>query len=360
MIRKGKIRNIIDSSVDSALLAVEIYNKPRATFRTEAYISLMIIAWVRLFHAYFHQLIGEKYYSKIRNSNRYELIDGERKAWDLRTCMKQYGALGEPETANLEFFIKLRNKVEHRSIEKRELDLLLFGECQALIINYEFLLVKFFGAEFALNENLAFSLQFSVLRTQERKIANKRALSADVADIKKFVEMYRSALTQEVFDSQSYSIKLIQIPKISNTNRNDVAIDFVRWDSLSEEDKVLYNKVDVIIKDKIVKQPVGNLGAMKPGKILKSVKNKIDVNLSYHDHKCLYTIFGIRLDTVEGDPFNTNPEYCLYDEVHSDYVYYQAWADCIALILSTGKMKPYMWRQAYKKGRHYVLDDYIA
>ena len=69
-----------------------------------------------------------------------------------------------------------------------------------------------------------YSLQFSALRKKEQTVANKRALSADFSDIKKFVDNYRSSLSNKVFDSQEYSIKLIQIPKIANTNRNDLAI----------------------------------------------------------------------------------------------------------------------------------------
>lgn len=65
-LRKGKTKSILESSIDSALLAVEIYNKPRAPFRVENYISLMVMAWNRLFHAYFNNTIGDKYYYKKR------------------------------------------------------------------------------------------------------------------------------------------------------------------------------------------------------------------------------------------------------------------------------------------------------
>ena len=111
-LRKGKTKSILESSIDSALLAVEIYNKPRTTFRTEAYIALMIIAWTRLFHAFFYHEIGDKFYYKTK-SWRYKLLydkkDGERKAWDLKTCYKEYNKLSPPIKANLEFCIDLRN-----------------------------------------------------------------------------------------------------------------------------------------------------------------------------------------------------------------------------------------------------------
>lgn len=357
-LRLGKTKSILRSSIDSALLAVEVYNKPRTEFRTQAYISLMVMAWTRLFHAYFNHTIGQRYFYK--KKGRYETIDGEKKAWELKTCMNEYGKLSEAEKANLELFIKLRNKIEHRHIEKKELDVLLFGECQALLYNYETLLIQIFGQEYSLNENIVYSLQFSTLRDTDQLRANKRALSADLQDIKKYIDTYRTSLTDDVFNSQSYSVKLIQIPKISNTTRGDLAVEFVRWDSLSDEDKKSYEKLTTIIKDRVVKQAVVNLGGMKPGKIVALVKETTGQNFTQNDHKCLYVIFRVRPGPSDDrDPFNTNPEFCHYDEVHSDYVYYKEWADCIIKIIETGKMKKYMWTQAYKKGRSYNLDDYI-
>ncbi|MHB8404677.1 MAG: DUF3644 domain-containing protein [Gammaproteobacteria bacterium] len=360
ILRKGRTKSILESAVDSALLAVEVFNKPRTAFRTQAYIALMVIAWTRLFHAHFQQTIGEKYYYKKKGSNRYDLVDGDRKSWELKTCIRKYDALSNAEIANLELFIRLRNKIEHRNIEKRELDILLFGECQALLFNFENLLVKLFSSEYSINENLSYSLQFSTLRTEEQDRATKRALSSDFADIKKFVEMYRSNLSQKVFDSQEYSIKLIQVPKISNTNRNDLAIEFVKWNALNAEDKEAYGKLNAIVKDKIIKHEVINMGGMKPGKVLELVKQKSGKKLSHHDHRCLFTIFGVRpASGSEKDPFDTETRYCHYDEVHKDYVYHQPWVDTIIAMLNADKMKKYMWIQAYKQGRTYQIDEYI-
>ena len=54
-LRQGRTRRILESSIDSALLGVEIYNKPRTAFRIEGYIALMIMAWTKLLHARFNQ-----------------------------------------------------------------------------------------------------------------------------------------------------------------------------------------------------------------------------------------------------------------------------------------------------------------
>ncbi len=144
MLRKGKTKNMLESSIESALTAVQVYNNPLAKFRTENYITLMIIAWTRLLHSHFYHTIGDKYYYKDSGSNRYCMVDGERKAWDLTTCIKKYGKLSNSIVKNIEFFIRIRNKIEHRHIDKNDLGEMIFGECQSLLYNFESTLIDFF------------------------------------------------------------------------------------------------------------------------------------------------------------------------------------------------------------------------
>ncbi len=98
-LRKGKTKSTLKSSIAAALLAVEIYNKPRTPFRVEGFITQMIIAWTRLFHAHFNHTIGEKYYYKKANGH-YQIIDGEKKSWDLKTCLSKHGDQTDPVKLN--------------------------------------------------------------------------------------------------------------------------------------------------------------------------------------------------------------------------------------------------------------------
>lgn len=357
-LRKGKTRTILEASIDSALLAVEVYNKPRTSFRSEAFISLMVMAWTRLFHAHFNSTLGDRYYYKKKNG-RYELIDGERKSWDLATCIKKYGNLSASVEKNLQFFIKLRNKIEHRHIDKREVDALIFGECQAMLFNYESLLIEMFGKRFALNEALVYSLQFSQLRTKDQAKASKSALSKDLSDVVAFVEKYRSALSDDEYNSQEYSIKLIQIPKISNTNRGDAAIEFVRWDALSEEDKAACEQITVLVKDKKVKVEGANVSRLKPKEVVDSVNEKFtDFVVTTNLHAVLYKLFQIRPLNGADDPFDTNTKYCLYDEAHNDYVYQPDWVDFVVNFLQASSLQPAELRQRLRAGHSLDCGEY--
>lgn len=357
-LRKGKTKAILEASIDSALLGVEIYNKPRTNFRSEGFITLMVMAWTRLFHAYFNTEIGDKYYYKKKNG-RYDTADGERKAWDLTTCIKKYGKLSKPVESNLLFFIKLRNKIEHRHIDKREIDTVIFGECQSLLFNYENKLIELFGNDYSINEALVYSLQFSQIRTKQQEKASRSVLSKDLADIVGFVEKYRNSLDENTYNSQEYSIKLIQIPKISNTNRADAAVEFVRWDELNDEDKVAYEQVAVIIKDKTVKIEGANIRRLKPSEVKDNVNEVLNrQEITQNLHTVLYKIFSIRPPNGAEDPFDTNSEFCLYDETHNDYVYQDAWVDFIVHFMQTTQFTPAQLRDMVRKGEELNVEEF--
>lgn len=350
-LRKWKTKSLLQSSIDCALLAVEIYNKPRAPFRVESFITHMIMAWTRLFQAYFNQTIGEKYFYK--KKGKYELIDKvdkEKKAWGLSTCIEKYGKLIDSVKANLDFFIRLRNKIEHIIIDKEEIGIMIFGECQSLLYNFENELIKLFGNEYALNENLAYSLQFSRLRTTKQLESSKKLLSSEYKDIISFIEKFRNNIKEDVFTSQEFSIKLIQIPKIVNSNRNDLAIEFVNRNSISEEDKEKYDKLTTIVKDKIIKTEAANVGRLKPGIVLEKIFKATGIRLTQHDHKILLAIFKIRpyKEYIKNiDPFDTNTKYCHYDEAHKDYLYQEDWVDFLIFNLSNSSIDKIFWKNKF-------------
>ena len=339
-LRQGKAKTILENSLNSALTAVETYNRPRTKFRIENYIILMVIAWTKLFHAYFQSTMGERYFYKEKNG-RYKIVDGEKKAWELKECLKNFQKksvgykLSDAVVANLNFFIGIRNRIEHRYWDSSALDILLFGECQSMLYNYENIVVALFGNEYSINACLAYALQFSHLRANEQLVAQRELLSKDMQDIKKYIDKYKTELSQEIYDSQEYSIKLLQIPKISNTNRSDLAVEFVNWNALNDDDKENYQKVAAIIKDKIIKQPVSNANMLKPGDVIKAIEEKTGVKISQNNHTDLWKAFGARPASNSEAKFDTVTQYCIYDEPHNDYLYTNEWVDFIAVLISS-------------------------
>jgi hypothetical protein len=334
-LRKGTAKYLLQNSIESVLTAVEIYNKPKTQFKIQSFITLMIIGWTKALHSYLHSE-GIKYFYKNKNG-KFEKVDGENKSWDIKKCIKEYKKFDDDVKANLKFFIGLRNKVEHRDLTETDIETILFGECQSLLYNYETFIIEEFGEEYSVNETLAFALQFSTYNVLQQKKSQKRQLSKELIDIKHYIDKYRSALTDEVYDSQKYSIKFLIIPKISNTNRGDLSIDFVKEDTLTEED---YQTITAIIKDKIIKKEATNVGKHKPSKVCDTVNEAISdefkISVSTH-HPKICKFYKIKPLHKDDDPFNTNPKYCTYDEAHNDYVYTDEW---IEFLINEFKVSP--------------------
>lgn len=277
----------------------------------------------------------------------------------MATCIKKYGKLEKAVEKNLVFFVELRNKIEHRHIDKREIDTHIFGECQALLYNYENTLIAPFGAEYSVNEALVYSLQFSQLRTGTQKSANKSVLSKDSKKIMSFIDKYRNTLDDNTFNSMEFSVKLIQIPKISNTNRADAAIDFVDWNSLSEEDKENYDKLLAIIKDRKNPNQAASVKRFKPSEVVEEVNKKITgKKITLNLHAELYKLFEIRPLKDSDAPFQTNARYCIYDETFKAYVYEQEWIDFLVHFVQAGGFELSELRAKYKAGEKLDICNY--
>ena len=320
---RGKARELLDKAKESCLLAVDIYNKPKTSFRSGAYIIFMIIAWTSLFHAIFERK-NIKYYYRQKDSIRYVKIDGEPKAWELGECIVEYlkdkDHTYEPIRANINFFIPLRNKIEHRFMP--ELDNTIFGECQSLLTNFEQILTEEFGEEHSINESLVYSLQFSKSYTKENKP------SKDFLRIKEQIMEFRQELPPEIISDPKYRFQAILI-QTSNPNKADYAIKFIHQDKLKPEQMQDLNLAVGITTEKLT--PVSNLGNLRAKdaanevqKELKRIHNpKVKFN-TYHHNKCSIE-YNARPESGSNDKRSTNKEWCAYDEVFEDYTYTQKW-----------------------------------
>jgi hypothetical protein len=79
---------LIRASREAALAAIQIYNNPLITFKTENFIVPMNIAWTYLFHAYYRTKgIEYRYFKKVKNRRKFEKLDGQYKYWELSKCL---------------------------------------------------------------------------------------------------------------------------------------------------------------------------------------------------------------------------------------------------------------------------------
>lgn len=311
----------LEKARSAAISAVEAYNRPGAHFRTAQFIILNSIAWTALFHAVFYKRNVKPWYRS--NDGKYKEIDGEPKHWELSTCMKKYFKNeNPPERKNLEFLIGLRNKIEHRHVP--ELDPALFGHCQASLFNFEEFITSEFGKEFALIDCLSLAIQFSHIMPEEKEKALKRLASANTEDIRDYVERFQGRLAQEVLSSTKYSFSVYLVPKVVNrANAADLAVEFVNYDPNDPNQADHIKKCMAFIKEKQI--PVANLGRFKPGEVVAKVSEKLGEWFTMHVHTCAWKYYQIRPPSSDEHPERTRSEFCMYDELHGDYGYTEAW-----------------------------------
>ena len=310
---------------ESALAAVENYNRPGSSFRTRTFVLLMTVAWTSCFHAVFYDQKTKPWYVKggSGKGTRYEHEDSEPKHWDLSKCVKEYwGDQRPPCRENIEFFLGLRNKIEHRY--HPELDPALYGECQAMLMNFEDFIVNQFGSEMALVQQLGVALQFSGLRPHQQEEALRRLQSGALEDIRDYIDTFRAGIPPETFQSSQFSLRVFLIPKLTNNRKlADLPIEFVRYDPDNPSEMEELRKVTALIKE--IQIPVVSKGLLKPSDVAKRVGMAIPFTFNTPAHTRCWKYYKVRPPVGDKHPENTKSEYCIYDELAEGYGYTEAW-----------------------------------
>lgn len=330
---KRAVRHALEKARDSGILAVEVYNKPAAKFKSAAYVTLMVIAWTALFHAIFFKRQIRPYYRKFKSPKRFERVDGDYKHWELGECLSRYFGedTGNPVRKNLELFLGLRNKIEHRSVP--EIDSAIFGECQAMLLNFDETLQREFGPKYCLREYLSFALQMYPSAAGLGEAVKKNPAAKSAAD---FVKQFRSSITADVLNNSKFSLKAFLIEVANHLGGDTLAIQFVNWDKLNDEQRQALEKIVVAIKPK--NPSVANADTMPAGEVCRKVaaalgspviqRGKKQVQkFSLDWHTRCWKSKKVRPPGGSSSPEKTETRYCVYDKRHKDYGYTQAWVD---------------------------------
>lgn len=327
--RSQAVHQHLDKARRAALTAVDNYNRVGSGFRTRTYVMLMNVAWLSLFHAIFYQRKQKPWHGQgTGRSRRYDRTDGEPRHWDLAECMRQYWkGDNPPERQNLEFFIRLRNKIEHR--ECPELDPVLYGECQAMLMNFEDLLVEQFGADCALAGEFGIALQFSALRPTEQERALRRLASEAATEVRAFIESFRADLPNDVLESTKFALNVFLIPKIANRkSAADLSVEFVPYDASKPEEMESLTQVTALIKERQVS--VASKGLLRPGEIVEELSKRLPFKVTMTTHTRAWKHYGVRPLSGDPNPARTTPKFCVYDELARSYGYTTQWLEFLS------------------------------
>lgn len=201
--------DLIYKSREAMLSAVQIYNNPLITFKTESFIILSAIAWTYLLHAYYRSKnIEYRYFNMQGKRKRYvRNSDGSIKYWDLKACISTATCPLDKDTKNnLEFLIGLRNQIEHK--KATGLDSYLSARYQACALNFNFYLKKLHAEKYGLDQNLALSLQFAELDySQSKTIKDKEDLIPK--NIKSYISGFDNNLPENEMKSDRFAYRLL-------------------------------------------------------------------------------------------------------------------------------------------------------
>ena len=265
-------------SREAALAAVQVFNNPIITFKSETYILLMIVAWTYLLHAYYRgEGIDYRYYNQQGKRKRFDRTKhGAIKHWELERCLDDDNCpLQNPVVKNLRFLIGLRHEIEHQMTTR--LDDLLSARFQACCINYHQAMESLFGEEYGIAKHLTVSLQLASLEREQ--IATLDQHQELPGHIKTFIEGFDGSLSPEEFGSPKYAYRVIFVPKtVNHPNQADQVITFVKADS--EIGKTV-NAAYAVIKE--TERP-----KVLPSQIVNKMKVEGYPNFKMHHHTDLW------------------------------------------------------------------------
>ncbi|MEZ7523546.1 DUF3644 domain-containing protein [Burkholderia vietnamiensis] len=228
----GSVSNeLLKKSREAALAAVQVFNNPAITFKSEIFIVLMVISWTYLLHAFYRKKRIEYRHHRMENGRRKfdRTASGAIKYWELERCLNEKASPVDKNAANnLRFLIGLRHEIEHQMTSR--LDEFLSARLQACCLNYNDLIKKLFGDEYGIDKHLAFSLQFSSLTKEQVDILGKT--EGLPAHILAFITGFDAKLSEEEFNDPRFAYRVLFVTKTANRKgQADQVIEFIKADS---------------------------------------------------------------------------------------------------------------------------------
>jgi hypothetical protein len=338
MARPKKHWPMVMTSCDEACLASRLYNDPAEVRSFEGFIVHMHLAWLYLLQA---QLTRDGVDFRYHRKDRPRLlvkVDGEPKRWELAQCVAfRWPNPDDPTRLNIEFFIKLRNKIEHRySNQQQALTVAMSGHAQALLLNYEQELTGQFGQ----STSLAIRLRFPVFVgsfTDAGEQTLRRLRKGLPAPLRRFIADFHSGLSAETEADPRFEFRLRVVNELAPRDPDALALQFTKYHDLSPEQQAMVEELGrkgmVISRER--KRAVVGHGLKKPTRVVAEVCAAIPFRFTMGHFTKAWKVLRVRPASGDEHPEATDEKYCVYDERHNDYGYTPAYASKLIRECST-------------------------
>lgn len=281
----GKTRKIksikielIKKARESMLSAVQIFNNPLITFKSEIFITLAVIGWTYLLHAFYRsKKVDYRCFKKENDKKRYIKTNfGSTKLWSLDDCLKcQQCPLDDATKTNLKFLIGIRNEIEHQMTN--QIDECLTSKLQACAIDFDYYITHLFGEKYKLSEQLSLAIQFSPLSPKQKdELTENHHITSN---IKNFIVTFESGLPDNILMNNKYAYRIhFEAVSAGRSGTADETILFVKPGSPDAEQ---LEKKPVLVKETEKKKYL-------PKQIVKMMQDKGYKKFSVHIHTLLW------------------------------------------------------------------------
>jgi hypothetical protein len=257
-ISKGKVKEIeelVAKAREAMISAIQSYNNPRVSFRSEIFIVLSVISWTYLLHAYYRKHNVAFFYR--RADGQIERTGaGQAKLWDLAQCLAAPQCpLPDAIKANLDFVLNLRHEIEHRSTGN--IDQVIAAKLQATALNFNTSLIDLFGGEQRIDTEFGVAIQMASFSHEQAKLLYGNAeIEPTISSV---IDKYDRQVPDEIFNDARYAFRIIFVEQSCNREgQADQIVTFIRAgtepaDSISrvlvkEQEKMKY-KPSAIVKE---------------------------------------------------------------------------------------------------------------
>lgn len=298
---------LLTQSRDAALTAIQVFNSPLISFKSETFIVMMNIAWTYLLHAYFHKNHVEyRYFNRTAKSRRFHRTkSGDYKYWDLAKCLSvDECPLDSATKANLRFLIGLRDEITHHM--SPDLDRYVGAKFQAACFNYNRSIKELFRASDGIDQYMTYSLQLQSI-TRDQLAAPADAELSD--NVRSFITEFEKDLTDDELNSERFGYRMFFVPKlVSKAGQADEVVEFIAPDSdLAEQ----LNEAYVVIRDREREK-------FLPSRIVAMMQEQGFPNFTMYNHTQLWK---------ELDAKNPGKGYGIV--VEGAWYWYQPWVDVV-------------------------------
>jgi hypothetical protein len=320
-----------------AALAVRLYNDAAENRGFEAFVVHMHLAWLYLLHARFTRDNVEYRYRRVDQPRFFVRVDGEYKRWELARCAQECWQRDHPVRKNLEFFIALRNRIEHRHAElDLQLSLSVSGHAQALLLNFEDHLTATFGSDWSMATRLRFPVFVGTFTTEGQEVLRKLRNTLP-ADLRRFISEFHSGLPDGTEDDPRFEMRLRVVQERVLRDPAALSMRFTRWDDMSDTEKAAVHAMGkrghTVIREQ--KRLIVGHGLLRPQEAERRAAAGIPFAFNSYHFLRAWQLKKIRPPRGDAHPERTDEKYCVYDALSGSYGYTEAWVAWLVKNCST-------------------------